>query len=257
MYRNRNPRNNQHYRSNHDHDSGHAHPSHDHSLCGHDHDHSLGQEFLCHIPLAVVSLAISFVVAAVIKSTIAPHNSEVFSDLFHTCHYAHLLFASIGTATTFFRFSSRISFFGVACSAVIPLVFCTLSDVILPTVGVRLLGIPINMHLCIMHVHELFTVGMFLFCGVLAGICLANGEKQAMRQFAKQMHFFHIFASTLAALFYMILHGMHDFVAFSGILLIVLLISVVIPCTFSDCLVPLTLGRWHARRLKAYHGENK
>ncbi len=226
-----------------------THSTHDHTLCGHEHDHTFFQELICHIPLTVISLAMGFVLVALVKAIIGVHGDDiVYNDLFHTCHYAHLLFAAAGAAATFFRFAQSISFFGILMSMAVPFIFCTLSDIVFPSLGAQLIGIPIKMHLCILHGSENFTVFMFLICGALAGACLANGSKQTMRQYAGYMHFFHIFVSALAALFYMMMHGIDDLVGLGGILLLILIISVVIPCTFSDCLVPLSLGRWYASR---------
>ena len=61
---------------------------HDHTLCGHDHGHTITQEFLCHVPLAIFSLALSFIVAAILKAIVAHSSPDVYENLFHACHYA-------------------------------------------------------------------------------------------------------------------------------------------------------------------------
>jgi len=96
---------------------------HDHSICGCSHDHSIIQEFICHIPIALFSLCFSFLFIelfiSIIKN-ISNFNSlyyEIFNNLFHISHYIHILLAGFASIVSclfliqYFFVHCRISFY--------------------------------------------------------------------------------------------------------------------------------------------------
>ena len=156
--------------------------------------------------------------------------------LFHSFHFLHILFAATGTIITFSRFSH--SFWqALVVGTISPIFFCMLSDVLFPYLAGRLLGVDMELHICFHR--ELQNVIPFLGVGIFNGLVLRLHHSSMLRVFSLGSHFIHILISSLAALFYMVSHGFTNWYDSMGILFLFLVIAIVIPCTFSDVVVPM------------------
>lgn len=234
----------------------HTDHSHDHNH--HGHEHSLRQELLHHMPYAIFSLAIGFVLLSILyfiglgsaqKSSL----SQGYHILFHSFHYLHIVFATTGTFITFIRFSNRV-FAGVILSIISPAIFCTLSDVALPALAGRFLGVAMKVHICFFSLPDLMNVLPFMLVGILNGLVLRRHSESSLSFFSVSSHFVHILISSLAALFYMVSYGFEAWPSMMGFLLLFLAIAVVIPCTISDVVVPMYFAR-RKRADKSSKGE--
>ncbi len=220
------------------HGSGHGHHHHD-GKCG-----SLVGELIVHFPYAVFSVAASLMGVALLgffsstmNPSVARHGTDV---LFHTFHFMHIVFASTGVLLTYFRFSRRI-FRGIIIGACSSMFFCFLSDVFFPYIAGSLLGV--NMHLHICFYSELHNIVPFLGIGLLNGLILSWHGKEMQSYYSVWSHFAHILVSSIAALLYMISHGLSDWTHSMGIVFLLLITAVVIPCTLSDVVVPLYFAK--------------
>lgn len=214
-------------------------------LCEH-HSHSVWEEFVCHIPYAGFSLALGFAFLSLIYFVgLGFVNQQVlhrgYHVLFHSFHYLHVIVAVAGSAITFFRFSKNI-LLGVLVSLIAPTFFCIMSDIMLPTLAGRLLGVHMHMHVCFLHLHDALNLFAFMVVGLLCGVSLLK-HKASLRAFSLSSHFLHILVSSMASLFYMVAHGFHSWYESMGLLFIFLFIAVIIPCTLSDVVVPLYFAR--------------
>lgn len=169
--------------------------------------------------------------------------------LFHSFHYLHLVFAVTGTFVTFSRFSKN-TFRGIIVSLIAPAIFCTLSDVALPSLAGDLLGVSMKMHVCFIHWHDTLNLIPFMIVGIINGLLLRKHSETSLSLFSLGSHFVHILISSLAALFYMVSFGFEAWYDSMGILFFFLVIAVVLPCTISDIVVPLYFARY-----KAHHHE--
>jgi hypothetical protein len=211
----------------HQHSAGHE--------CG-----NLSTELVTHFPYAVFSVALAFILVAIMdyfsfgaKPEVVQHGANV---LFHTFHFLHIVFAATGAMLTYFRFSKRIVE-GVILGAVSTIVFCVLSDVLFPYVAGWLLGVEMSLHICF--ISELYNVLPFLVIGMLNGWILAQ-HKEGMHSFySVWSHFAHIFVSSVASLLYMVSHGFSNWPAYMGAIFLLLIVAVVFPCTMSDVVVPM------------------
>lgn len=218
--------------------------SHDHAHHGH---HSLSKELLHHLPYAIFSLAIGFVVLSILyfiglSSPQGAGLSRGYHILFHSFHYLHIVFATTGTFITFIRFSNRV-FAGIILSLISPAIFCTLSDVALPALAGKVLGVSMHVHVCFFSLPDLMNVIPFMIVGVLNGLVLRRHSESSLSFFSVSSHFVHILISSLAALFYMVSYGFTAWPSMMGLLLFFLAIAVVIPCTISDVVVPMYFAR--------------
>ncbi|MBA3954303.1 hypothetical protein H0X48_03235 [Candidatus Dependentiae bacterium] len=230
----------------HDHSHDHNHEHGDH----HHHGHSFKEELLHHLPYAIFSVALGMIVLSLLDYTSAAQtaaHSHAAHDhsacsvsgyhiLFHSFHFLHILFAATGTVITFSRFSRSISK-ALLVGIISPAIFCMLSDVLLPYLAGRLLGVDMELHICFHR--ELHNVLPFLAIGVLNGMVLRSHHSSMLRVFSLGSHFVHILISSLASLFYMVSHGFENWYPQMGYVFLFLVVAIVIPCTFSDVIVPM------------------
>lgn len=215
---------------------------------GHVHHHgdgSLWHELLCHFPYSVFAVSAALLLLSLLQLQEVPTIAQMskFHHLFHTFHYLHIVFAAIGTVVTFFRFSHN-RLLGFIIGTLSPAIFCILSDIVLPYLGGRLLGLPMHLHICFFS--EQFNIIIFLLVGFITGLALSS-QRDALTEntmISKYAHATHILLSASASLFYMVSHGLCGIDVAMGTLFLVLLVCVVVPCTLSDIVVPI----WIAKR---------
>lgn len=212
-----------------------------------DHGCSLFEEIVCHTPYAIFSVALALIVLSFMDflSPSADRLAHASHNLFHAFHYLHIVFAATGTFITFSRFSSRVVM-GALVSTIVSLVFCTLSDVILPSLAGALLGVPIHMHICLFT--EMHNVIPFLLVGLINGFIMSRHDSSVKSFYSVVAHFMHILVSSLASLFYMVAEGFTGWYADFGIVFVLLIIAVLIPCTLADIVIPSMWAQLGAKR---------
>lgn len=211
----------------------------------HTHRHTLYEELMCHFPYAVFAVSLclgllSFLTLLAFRGAEPGTVTKISNALFHNFHYMHIVFAGTGVMITFARYS-RKWLKGIIVGSCTAITFCVLSDIIMPYVGGRLLGAPMDLHVCFLK--EFLNIVPFLVVGIGNGVILANHH--VSRQFAYSVfsHFTHIFISSLASVFYLIGHGFLMWHKQIGMVFILLLVAVVVPCTLSDIVVPLFFAK--------------
>jgi len=215
---------------------------HDIHCCG-SKTHALYDEFICHFPYAVLSVAIGLL----LLSFFTPSATDVlvmkqFHRLFHSFHFMHIMFASAGAIQTFFRYSNNYVK-GILVGTLSPAFFCMLSDILMPYVGGEMLGVKMRLHICF--VSEFTNIGLFLLIGVITGFILRfHVERQHSGSlFTRWLHFGHILLSSMASMFYMVSYGFISWYHQMGMVFVMLILAVVIPCTFSDVVVPFVVAK--------------
>ena len=210
----------------------------------HDHQHTVAQELLCHLPYAIYSVAFGLAVLSFVTYFSLTDTPGVICKksnvLFHSFHFMHIVFAATGTLITFFRFSNNI-FRALLVGIISPIVFCTLSDSFLPYLGGRMLGVDMHFHWCFLT--ELPNVLPFLFVGILNGFVMSGHHQDRQWSYSITSHASHILVSSLASIFYLVAHGCVDWYTIIGPVFIYLIFAVVVPCTFSDVVVPMLFAR--------------
>lgn len=221
------------------------HHDHDHHDHFHDHEHTLKSELFHHLPYAIFSVAFSLIILSFVTLIFRnmPDVKLAFKGakmLFHSFHFMHIVFAATGTLITFRRFCKNF-WQSLLVGLWTPIVFCTLSDSILPYLGGRALGVDMSFHLCFFS--ELANILPFLFVGVLNGFIMSKHPAENQKTYSIFSHFIHIFVSSLAATFYLVAHGFMDWHKDIGFVFLFIIISVVIPCTLSDVVVPMAYAK--------------
>lgn len=216
-------------------------------------------ELMHHLPYGTLSVACALMVLSMVSVFFVPdahalahhaaghahdHGScgmvSGMDILFHSFHFTHILFAASGAMVTFYRYSKNVVA-GVIAGVVSSVVFCTLSDILLPYAAGTLLGVSMELHICFSS--ELTNILPFLFVGVINGLIISRGKEEHAEQHSVSLHFFHTFISAMASIFYAIGHGLSDFHAYFGMFFMLMLVAIVIPCTLSDVVVPIVWAR--------------
>lgn len=204
------------------------------------------EELLCHVPYGILAVALSMVIVTVLMfmGDQTPLFFKKTGALFHSLHFTHILFASSSVVLAFRKYSQNI-LGAIILGIAIPAVFCTLSDILMPYWGGQIFGLNVKFHLCFQS--HLSSIVPFLVAGIINGLMLSNTQNQEqVVKHAIMSHFAHGFISAMASFLYLISNGLGSFKHSMGIIFVLLLLAVVIPCIISDILVPL----WCARAFK-------
>ena len=157
--------------------------------------------------------------------------------IFHVFHPVHMLFSAIATTAMFWRYERRLLkavIIGIVGSAGI----CSISDVGLPYLSGLLLGAKeMHFHWCLL-AHPSLVVP-FMVVGVVVGILAA----ETVRRSTYFSHAGHVFVSSAASLFYLVSFGLTDWPDHLGAVFVLMVLSVTVPCCFSDIAFPLLLTK--------------
>lgn len=218
-------------------------------------------ELMHHLPYATMSVALALMIVSLINvffdsgivacTLPAAHNhvhgamcnhshSSGMDVLFHSFHFMHILFATTGTMITFYRYSKRF-FMGILIGSVSSMIFCTLSDILLPYVAGSMLGVQMELHICF--ATELANIVPFLLVGLINGIVMSYSDEYMTEQNSLTLHFWHTFISAMASIFYAIGHGLPNYYDHLGMFFMLMVVAVIIPCTLSDVVAPILFAR--------------
>ncbi len=210
-----------------------------------EHHHTVKEELFCHLPYAIFSVAIALIFLSFLTNigsdVVGGHNHDSIAyRLFHNFHYLHLLFAGTGTILMFRKYS-KSNLMGLFVGIIVPAVFCTLSDAILPYFGGKMVNLSMEFHWCF--IYHLDTVLPFLLVGILNGWVMSQHEKSRQLFYSLGFHFFHIFISSMASILYLVSFGFSNWWEHMSFVFIYIIVAVLIPCTLADIVVPIFFAR--------------
>ena len=190
----------------------------------------LREEFVAHLPYTLIGVAagVAFVVAAMRLGG----QSRFGEEQFHIAHMTHIFFSGAAGAAIFRSYHDSI-FKAVPVSAVSAVVLCTMSDILIPYIGLKAFGYPAGLHLCILE-HPALVAGSALF-GVGIGLVGVRFFAHCNRGF----HLLHILISTVASALYMIAFVARITLQDMAAVALALFFSLVIPCLVGDVTLPL------------------
>lgn len=203
-------------------------------------------ELLRHLPFSVIS-AIAGI--AIIAGLTMAGKVQHLVNIFHLFHPTHLLLSAIATTVMFRRLSARkLSSFSTLHAILYTLyaafigftgsvVMCSLSDIVLPYLCGNLLGGKMVWHFCLSE-HSMLVLP-FVFLGILLGFW--SGVYIRYSTFLS--HSGHVLVSTMATLLYLVAFGMSDWLSNIGVVLLITVFSVLIPCCLSDIVYPMLFIR--------------
>lgn len=188
------------------------------------HFKELMHELKHHIPFTALATIIAIIV--VIFS-----QKQISENIFHILHPIHIIASAIVTTAIFYKYNKNyiqailVGIFGA-------IILGSLSDIIFPWFGGNLLKLNTTFHL------PLIEETKIILASALIGSLLGLATK-----LTKIPHFFHVFLSVFASLFYLLaFSNTFNLFYFVGAFFIVI-IAVIIPCCISDIIFPfLFLG---------------
>ncbi|MEW6026248.1 MAG: hypothetical protein AB1599_02990 [Planctomycetota bacterium] len=225
-------------------------------FCCHHHDEApqkgrfrwILNELLHHLPFSVLSAIAGIGLMAALTMADKVHH---LVNVFHLFHPTHLLLSAIATTAMFRRLSynRRLEFtphlsrrIGAGLYAVLvgftgSVVLCSLSDIVLPYLCGTLFGGNMDWHFCLTE-HTMLVLP-FVFIGILLGFW--SGVYIRYSTFLS--HSGHVLVSAISTLLYLIAFGMSDWMSYIGIVLLITVFSVLVPCCLSDIVYPMMFIR--------------
>lgn len=197
-----------------------------------------------HVPFSVSAVAIGLCIAGAIcvlgfrpgdPGAIDPaEQAELF---FHLFHPVHMLFSAAATAAMFNRYEHK-PLKAVVIGLIGAIGVCGVSDIVMPHASLTILGVNAPWHICVWeHPGLAFP---FAAVGVLIGIAASGSVVRS----TIISHSLHVFASTMASIFYMVGPlGIIAWIDDIGKVFVFVVIAVVVPCCLSDIVFPLLMSR--------------
>jgi hypothetical protein len=200
-----------------------------HDLSGRSLGEALRLELRHHMPFTAAVTALTAVAASVAVGVWPRLATATVS--FEGAHLAHIFVSAVATTAVASRQRGGVALsasLGVAGSVV----FCTLSDILLPYAGALLFGAPVALEV------ELLESPVRVFAVAIAG---AAGGFVHMRRLSVYSHSAHVLVSSLASVMYIHTHGAGTWVGWSHApaMAAVLFVAVFLPCCMSDLVMPV------------------
>ncbi|MBI4833747.1 MAG: hypothetical protein HY811_02850 [Planctomycetes bacterium] len=186
-------------------------------------------ELAAHLPFSFGAALTSFAIIWLITEL---GKLGSFQSAFHIFHPAHLFLSATATTAMFWRHDRKI-IKAILIGALGTIPICAISDIFMPYLGGEILGKSMALHICL--IEEPLLVYPFVALGIMTGIVASN----YLRHITFFSHSAHILVSSLASLLYIISFGLVDWVPYLGGLVIIVVLSVLIPCCLSDIVFPL------------------
>jgi hypothetical protein len=190
--------------------------------------HPVLQEFLKHAPYTAFSAVAGMGLLALLTYA---NRLENLQNAFHVFHPTHLFLSATATTAMFWLYEKKLIkaiIIGLLGSVGV----CGVSDIGLPYLGGLLLKQDMHLHICFFE--EPFMMP-FVIVGIFVGLVAADKVKNS----TVYSHSAHVVVSSMATLLYMVSFGMNNWLWHSGELLVIIILSVMIPCCFSDIIFPL------------------
>jgi len=224
------------------------------------HKQSIFEEIICHTPIALIALTFSFLFLCFFTELLNFFESEKlfagYGTFFHLFHYTHILFASATSCYMLLKTTISAYFFSAIVALIVPVIFCTLSDIILPSLGGYLLGHSIEYHFCFLNKTDFINLLIFVVFGVFLGLAVYKNRMVEKTIFSpmRGLHIMHVGLGSLASLFYIMSHLQISFSHDPGKLLAILFVSIIVPCSFSDIVIPHIVGSIFKKNAYEYRG---
>jgi len=156
--------------------------------------------------------------------------TPISKNIFYVFHPAHIFFSALVTTTLYLRYSKRKIWLAIIIGYTGSIGIATISDSIIPFFGEVLLNLP-NAGVHIGFIEEPLITNIPAILGIIIGF---------WRGFSKIPHAGHVFISTWASLFHVIMAIGTIILTIQIIgIFIFLFLAVWLPCCTSDIIYPL------------------
>ncbi len=193
------------------------------------------EELVSHLPFTLigVGLGVAFVFAAMHWQGGDAHFGE---EQFHWAHILHIFFSAAAGAAIFRSYRDSV-LKAIPVAAVSAVLLCTLSDILVPYIGLKAAGFDAHLHLCAAE-HPVRVAASALL-GVAAGLAGLRFFEHCNKGF----HLIHLLISTAASALYLLDTMQHADLQVAAIITATLFFALLLPCLIGDVLVPLLFVR--------------
>jgi len=187
------------------------------------------EELTEHVPFTAAATLVAVIITAflLIKQNLIVHAVS----LFYIFHPLHIFFSAIVSTAIFYKYRKNI-FLALGTGVIISVLIGSISDVILPYIGMSLFNLPISFDLPAIE-SPLLILSVAIF-GSITGVIARK---------TKFPHFIHVLVSVFASLLYIFAYSTNFSLFTIFLIFIITVISVVIPCCLSDIVLPLFLEK--------------
>lgn len=200
------------------------------------HIRHIAEELQEHLPYAILSVAIALAILGMLTFVAvlleAANFAKAAKSLFHVFHPLHMLFSATATAAMFWRHERRL-FKAMIIGLVGAAGICGLSDIVIPYISGFLLGVKMELHICLIH-HPMLVVP-FLISGIFVGLIVPTSTHRA----TIFTHSAHVLVSSVASVLYLVSFGLSGWVEVGGMVFVYMVLAVLLPCCTSDIVFPL------------------
>lgn len=187
------------------------------------------EELLQHLPYTVFGIIFGLAMTAFLLFTSV---LEINESLFHKAHYLHLFFSGAASAAIFKTYNDSL-IKAVPVAFISSVILCTVSDVLVPMMGLNLFGYHAELHLCIQE-HPIL-----ISASVLAGIAVGLIGIRFFSHCNRSFHMWHILISTTASALYLLMFINQFGLRSMALVGVVLIFALAIPCLVGDMILPL------------------
>jgi len=146
-----------------------------------------------------------------------------------------MFFSAAATTAMFFRYERRV-LKAIIIGIIGAIGVCGVSDIVMPHVSLLILGVQPPWHICILE-HPMLVLPF-----ALIGVAVGLGASLGVTRSTLFSHSLHVFASTMASIFYMVGPlGMLAWIDELGMVFLFVALAVMIPCCVSDIIFPLLM----------------
>lgn len=191
------------------------------------------EELVQHTPFTLLGVALGVVFVAVVA---AGHGGRFGESEFHWAHVVHIFFSSAAGAALFRSYRDSL-WKAVPVAVVSSIVLCTVSDILVPYLGLKWSGHEAHLHYCALE-HPVRVAASALL-GTAAGLAGLKFFEHCNRGF----HLLHILVSTAASALYILSMLPRPDLSSIAVIAVTLFFALVIPCLAGDILVPLIFVR--------------
>ncbi len=200
-------------------------------------------ELAHHLPFTIFGVTSGLILTGLLNFfVIITKSQDIFpqacEQLFHIFHPCHIIFSAVATTAMFWKHEHKL-IQAIIVGLIGSLAICALSDYYFPMLGGFLLGVPMEVHVCI--IEEPGLIFPFAILGVLGGLLVT----QTFEHSTQYSHTAHVFVSSVASILYLIAFGFQEWIPMLGGVLVITVISVMIPCCTSDIIFPLFCTHKH------------
>ena len=193
-----------------------------------------------HLPYTIFSVATGMIILGMLTFGAEVLGSSNISNpakgLFHIFHPIHLLFSATATTAMFWRYERKL-LKAVIVGFIGAVTICGISDIFIPYIAGFLLGVKMNLHICIIE-HPTFILP-FVITGIFTGLIVpAATQKSTLLS-----HAAHVLVSSMASILYLIGFGLSEWIHVAGAVFVYMVLAVIIPCCTSDIILPLLLAK--------------